>query len=192
MDMSGERHIPAPRETVWKALNDPEVLKQCIPGCEEIAKASDTEFTAKVLAKVGPVKARFSGKVTLSDLDPPNAYKINGEGQGGAAGFAKGGAVVTLEPGQDGGTVMRYTVHAAIGGKLAQIGSRLIDGTARKLADQFFDNLVKAVGGEGPAALSADDEDGNGESAGPSLSPAVWIPALIGAIGLLLGVFGTA
>ncbi len=189
MDMSGERQIPAARESVWKALNDPEVLKQCIPGCEEIIKASDTEFTAKVVAKVGPVKARFSGKVTLSDLDPPNAYKINGEGQGGAAGFAKGGAEVRLEAGENGGTLMRYTVHAAIGGKLAQIGSRLIDGTARKLADQFFDNLVKTVGG-GAAAAPGDGGEEEGEASGPSLSPALWIPALIGAIGVLLGIFG--
>ena len=118
MDMSGEVSIAAPREAVWRALNDPEILRQCIPGCEEIEKLSDTEMTAKVTAKVGPVKARFGGKVTLSDLDPPNGYKISGEGQGGAAGFAKGGAVVRLTP--DGsGTVLRYEVNAAVGGKLA-------------------------------------------------------------------------
>jgi uncharacterized protein len=187
MDMSGERQIPASREAVWKALNDPEVLKQCIPGCEEIEKTSDTEFTAKVVAKVGPVKARFGGKVNLTDLDPPNGYKIVGEGQGGAAGFAKGSAEVNLEPGENGGTLMRYKVHAAIGGKLAQIGSRLIDGTARKLSDQFFDNLVKTVSGEKPAA-----DEGEDSASGPSLSPAVWIPALIGTVGLLLGIFGTA
>src|SRR5215467_9093147 len=116
MDMSGEVRIAAPREAVWRALNDPEILKQCIPGCEEIEKSSDTEFAAKVTARVGPVKARFGGRVTLSDLDPPNGYKISGEGQGGAAGFAKGGANVRLEP--DGaGTLLRYEVHAAVGGK---------------------------------------------------------------------------
>src|SRR5204862_6659760 len=131
MDMTGEHPIRAPRQAVWAGLNDPEVLKQSIAGCEELNKTSDTEFQAQVTAKVGPVKARFGGKVTLSDLDPPNGYKISGEGQGGAAGFAKGGAVVRLTP--DGsGTVLRYEVNAAVGGKLAQIGSRLIDGTARK------------------------------------------------------------
>src|SRR5258707_76512 len=118
MDMTGEFHIPAPRDTVWKALNDPEILKRSITGCEELEKTADTEFTAKVTAKVGPVKARFTGKVTLSDLDPPNGYKITGEGQGGAAGFAKGTAEVHLEP-EAGGTLLKYVVHAAIAGKLA-------------------------------------------------------------------------
>src|SRR5689334_5858386 len=138
MDMTGEFRIPAPRETVWKGLNDPEILKRSIAGCEELEKTSDTEFAAKVTAKVGPVKARFAGKVTLSDLDPPNGYTITGEGQGGAAGFAKGGAKVRLTPDESGGTVLHYEVNAAVGGKLAQIGSRLIDGTARKMADDFF------------------------------------------------------
>ncbi|MEM9683485.1 MAG: carbon monoxide dehydrogenase subunit G, partial [Pseudomonadota bacterium] len=130
MDMTGEYRIPAPREAVWKALNDPDVLKQCIPGCEEIDKKSDTEFAAKVTAKVGPVKAKFGGEVQLSDLDPPNGYTISGEGTGGAAGFAKGGAKVALA--EDGAeTVLSYTVNATVGGKLAQIGSRLIDSTAK-------------------------------------------------------------
>src|SRR5262245_23284312 len=154
MDMTGESRIPAPRETVWKALNDPAVLKQCIPGCEELEKTSDTEFVAKVTAKVGPVKARFAGRVTLSDLDPPNGYKITGEGQGGAAGFAKGGAEVHLEP--DGaGTLLKYKVNAAIGGKLAQIGARLIDGTARKMADDFFGAFASVVGAGAAAAEPA-------------------------------------
>ena len=144
MDMSGEFRIPASREAVWKALNDPEILKQCIPGCEELTKNSDTEFVARVVARVGPVKAGFTGKVTLSDLDPPNGYKITGEGQGGAAGFAKGGAEVHLE--SDGsGTLLKYTVNAAIGGKLAQIGARLIDGSARKMAEDFFAKFAELV-----------------------------------------------
>src|SRR3954469_3613382 len=136
MDMTGEYRISAPRSRVWEALNDPEILKQCIPGCEEIQKQSDTEMTAKVVAKVGPVKARFGGKVTLSDIDPPNGYTISGEGSGGAAGFAKGGAQVKLSE-VDGGsaTLLAYTVKANVGGKLAQIGSRLIDATARKMAE---------------------------------------------------------
>src|ERR1700761_7136353 len=137
MDMTGEYRIAAPREKVWAALNDAAILKQAIPGCDEIEKPSDTSFTAKVTAKVGPVKASFGGKVTLSDMDPPNGYTITGEGSGGVAGFAKGGAKVSLE--DDGpGTLLKYSVDAQVGGKLAQIGSRLIDGTARKMAEDFF------------------------------------------------------
>jgi carbon monoxide dehydrogenase subunit G len=145
MDMIGEYRISAPRSRVWEALNDPEILKQCIPGCEEIEKQSDTEMTAKVVAKVGPVKAKFGGKVTLSDIDPPNGYTITGEGSGGAAGFGKGGAKVNLvEDGPD--TVLSYTAHAQVGGKLAQIGSRLIDSAARKMADDFFAKFTQVVG----------------------------------------------
>jgi carbon monoxide dehydrogenase subunit G len=146
MDMSGSYRITAPREKVWAALNDPEILKQCIPGCEEIEKHSDTELTAKVVAKVGPVKAKFAGKVTLSDIDPPNGYTITGEGSGGAAGFGKGGAAVTLKPDGEDATLLDYTAHAQVGGKLAQIGSRLIDGTARKMADDFFAKFSQVVG----------------------------------------------
>ena len=162
MDMTGEFRIAAPRETVWKALNDAAILKQCIAGCEELTKTSDTEFVARVVARVGPVKAGFSGKVTLSDLDPPNGYKITGEGQGGAAGFAKGGADVRLEP-DGGGTLLKYTVNAAIGGKLAQIGARLIDGTARKMAEDFFAKFAALVAtpqaaGAVPSASASSDE----------------------------------
>jgi carbon monoxide dehydrogenase subunit G len=152
MEMQGERRIPAPRPVVWERLNDPETLKLCIPGCESVEKLSDTEFTAQVRAKVGPVSARFSGKVTLSDLDPPAGYTISGEGTGGVAGFAKGSARIALEE-EGAETVMRYGVQAQVGGKLAQIGSRLIDGTARKLADQFFDRFAAAVD-PGSAAAS--------------------------------------
>jgi hypothetical protein len=141
MEMHGERRIPAPREAVWARLNDPETLKECIPGCQSVDKVSDTEFTAKVTAKVGPVRANFAGRVTLTDLDPPTGYTISGEGTGGVAGFARGSAKVTLE--EDGAeTVLRYGVQAQVGGKLAQIGSRLIDGTARKMADEFFSSFV--------------------------------------------------
>src|SRR5688500_11164995 len=114
MDMSGNYRITAPREKVWAALNDPEILKQCIPGCEEIEKHSDTELTAKVVAKVGPVKAKFAGKVTLSDIDPPNGYTITGEGSGGAAGFGKGGAAVKLGPDGEDATLLEYTAHAQV------------------------------------------------------------------------------
>lgn len=147
MQMTGQYRIEAPRETVWRALNDVEVLRQCIPGVEEIEKTSDTSFSAKVRAKVGPVSARFAGEVTLSDLDPPNGYTISGEGKGGAAGFAKGGAKVRLA--DDGpATLLSYEVDAQVGGKLAQIGSRLIDGTAKKMADDFFSRFAATVGGE--------------------------------------------
>ncbi|MDF3074287.1 MAG: hypothetical protein K0S54_1954 [Alphaproteobacteria bacterium] len=152
MEMTGEYRIPAPRPTVWSALNDPAVLQACIPGCESLERGAENEFKATVRAKVGPVSARFSGKVSLSDFDPPKSYRISGEGQGGAAGFAKGGAVVNLE--EDGaGTILRYTADAQVGGKLAQIGSRLIDGTAKKLADEFFEAFAAKVGAmAGPAA----------------------------------------
>lgn len=153
MKMSGEYKIEAPREKVWAALNDPQVLKQSIPGCDEIEQTSDTSFTAQVTAKVGPVKAKFSGAVELTDIDAPNGYRISGEGKGGAAGFAKGGANVSLEE-DGGGTLLKYEVDAQVGGKLAQLGARLIDGTAKKMASQFFENFAEAVteGGDDAAA----------------------------------------
>jgi len=146
MVMTGEVQLLAAQEAVWAKLNDPEVLKVCIPGCESLEKLSDTEFQAVATNKIGPVKARFKGKVRLSDLDPPNGYKISGEGDGGVAGFAKGGAVVTLKA-QEGGTLLSYNVEAQIGGKLAQIGQRLVNGAAKKLADQFFAKFAEAVQG---------------------------------------------
>jgi hypothetical protein len=144
MEMHGELRIQAPRQQVWEKLNDPETLKNCIPGCESVDKVSDTEFTAKVVARVGPVKASFSGKVTLTDLDPPAGYTITGEGTGGVAGFAKGSAKVALDDAGD-ETVLRYGVQAQVGGKLAQIGSRLIDATSRKMADEFFSRFVDVM-----------------------------------------------
>ncbi|WP_193180871.1 SRPBCC family protein [Nisaea sediminum] len=156
MDMSGEYLVPAPRQKVWEALNDPEILKQCIPGCEEVNRTGDNAFDAKVSAKVGPVKAKFTGAVTLSDIDPPNGYTISGEGKGGAAGFAKGGAKVALSD-AEGGTLLKYDVNAQVGGKLAQIGARLIDSTAKKMANDFFKTFSEVVGegGEAPAAATA-------------------------------------
>ena len=144
MTMSGEVQLPATREKVWAKLNDPEVLRHCIPGCESLEKISDVEFQAVATNKIGPVKARFKGKVRLSDLDPPNAYRISGEGDGGVAGFAKGGAAVALTA-NDGGTLLSYNVEAQIGGKLAQLGQRLVNGVAKKLADQFFSSFAQAV-----------------------------------------------
>ncbi|MDR6293063.1 SRPBCC domain-containing protein [Inquilinus sp. 2KB_12] len=137
MEMTGEHRIAAPRSVVWDGLNDPEVLRQSIPGCDTLEKTSPTEMTATVTAKVGPVKASFGGQVTLSNLNPPESYTISGEGKGGAAGFAKGGADVKLVEDGD-GTLLQYAVKANIGGKLAQLGARLIDGTAKKMADDFF------------------------------------------------------
>ncbi|MGF6426614.1 CoxG family protein [Bradyrhizobium elkanii] len=144
MTMNGEVQLPASREAVWAKLNDPEVLKACIPGCEELEPTDGGGFRAVAKMKVGPVSARFKGRVTLGDLDPPNGYKISGEGEGGVAGFAKGGATVLLVE-KDGGTLLTYNVEAQIGGKLAQLGQRLILGSAKKLADQFFGNFAKEV-----------------------------------------------
>lgn len=144
MTMTGEVQLAASRETVWAKLNDAEVLKACIPGCEELNKASDTEFQAIAVVKIGPVKARFKGKVQLTDLDPPNGYRISGEGEGGVAGFAKGGATVTLTE-KDGGTLLSYNVEAQIGGKLAQLGQRLVNGAAKKIADDFFRNFAATI-----------------------------------------------
>ena len=147
MTMSGEQQLPAPRETVWAKLNDPEVLKACIPGCQSLEVTGPNEFLAVATNKVGPVKATFKGKVRLTDLDPPNGYKISGEGDGGIAGFAKGGANVRLADEAGGGTRLSYDVDAQVGGKIAQLGGRLIDSTAKKLADEFFANFAKALGG---------------------------------------------
>ena len=153
MDIKGEYRIAAPREKVFAALNDAEILKACIPGCESLEKLSDTEMTAKVRLRIGPVSAAFSGKVTLSDIDPPNGYRISGEGQGGVAGFAKGGAVVKLSD-EAGTTVLTYDVDAQVGGKIAQVGARLIQGTARKLADQFFGKFAESVGAPPPSSTA--------------------------------------
>ncbi len=146
MEMNGSHIIPASREAVWEALNDADVLRACIPGCEELEMSSPTEMSATVVTKIGPVKAKFKGDVTLENLNPPNSYTISGEGKGGIAGFAKGGADVTLTEVPE-GTQLDYNVDAKVGGKIAQLGSRLIDSTARKLADQFFTNFSEKVGG---------------------------------------------
>ena len=152
MDMNGSQRIEASREKVYAALNDTEILRQCVPGCESIDKTSDTDMTAKVTLKIGPVKASFSGKITLSDLDPPNGYTITGEGSGGVAGYAKGGAKVSLEADGPEATILHYTVDAQIGGKLAQLGARLIDATAKKLAGDFFAKFGEILGPQAPVA----------------------------------------
>jgi carbon monoxide dehydrogenase subunit G len=149
MMMTGEVQLTAPRETVWDKLNDPDVLKGCLPGCELFERVSENEFQAVATTKIGPVKAKFKGKVQLSDLDPPNGYKISGAGEGGVAGFAKGGATVTLTE-KDGGTLLTYNVEAHIGGKIAQLGQRLVVGAAKKVADDFFEKFAQSVGGPAP------------------------------------------
>ncbi len=154
MKMNGEFRVPTDRETVWRALNDPEVLKECLPGCQEIEKTSETEMSATLVIKVGPVKATFKGGVTLSDIDPPNGYTLSGQGQGGTAGFASGEAKVRLVE-ENGATLLQYECDAKVGGKLAQIGSRLIDSTAKKLAKQFFDSLAEKLGGGEEAEAAA-------------------------------------
>ena len=194
MKMNGEFRVPTDRETVWRALNDPEVLKDCLPGCQAIEKTSDTEMSATLTIKVGPVKATFVGGVTLSDLDPPKGYTITGQGQGGPAGFASGEARVDLvQEGDE--TVVQYACDAKVGGKLAQIGSRLIDSTAKKLATQFFDTLAEKLGGgkdaeqandaaaaePEPVAAAAEEAPAPAEpaeAAAPQLPPAAQRPSL--------------
>jgi carbon monoxide dehydrogenase subunit G len=144
MEMSGEQLVPAPQKAVWEALNDPQMLKACVPGCESIELIGENEYQVLMVARVGPVSAKFKGKLTLSDIQPPNSYSIAFEGQGGAAGFAKGGAHVRLSPEGD-STKLAYDVKANVGGKLAQIGSRLVDAAARKVADDFFRNFNEKV-----------------------------------------------
>ena len=182
MDMTGERHIPALREKVWAALNDPEVLKASIPGCESLEKLSDSDLKATASVKIGPIAARFTGKVQLLDLDPPNAYRIAGEGQGGVAGFAKGGANVRLvEEGPF--TRLHYDVKAQVGGKIAQLGARLIDASAKQMADAFFDRFVAEVAATPPVEMAAEGPAGlvgelTGQPPGTGQRPAARPPQI--------------
>lgn len=156
MDMTGERHIPAPRQKVWNALNDPQVLRACIPGCESLERTGENEYAATAAVRIGPMAAKFGGTVHLLDLDEPNSYRIQGEGQG-SIGFAKGGATVRLA--DDGPfTRLDYAVQAQVGGKVAQVGARLIDATAKHMADQFFDRFTADV--SGPADVGAEGAAG--------------------------------
>jgi carbon monoxide dehydrogenase subunit G len=201
MKMEDEIRIEAPRAQVFAALNDPEILKQAIPGCQELEKVSDTEMTATVQAKVGPVKAKFSGKVVLSDINPPEGYTI-GEGTGGAAGFAKGSARITLV--DDGGaTLLRYAVDADVGGKLAQIGNRLIEGTSKKLAGEFFESFSALVSAAPvaapletapPAVVAAEPAPAAPAPEVPmaarSVSPWAWATAAVVAALIVIGLIG--
>lgn len=171
MEQAGEYKIAASRDAVWAALNDPEVLKRCIDGCQSMEQTSDTTFVTAVKAKIGPVSALFKADLTLADLDPPNSYTINASAKGGAAGFGKGAAgVVLTDAGAD--TLLSYTVNANVGGKLAQIGSRLIDGAARKMADDFFARFTEEVGGEASALSDAETAAVEDAPAGAEGAPA--------------------
>ena len=154
MEMKGSRTVPGAVETTWRALNDPEVLRACIPGCESIERVSDGEYKVAMVARVGPVSARFTGRLLLADLIAPTSYTLKFEGQGGAAGFANGSAKVALAA-ADNGTRIDYAASAQVGGKLAQIGSRLVDGAAAKVADDFFARFVERVGAQVPASAAA-------------------------------------
>lgn len=177
MQMKGEQRLAVPTERVWAALNDPDFLRDCVPGCESLERVTDTEFRANLLAAIGPVKAKFAGKLVLSDLDPPRSYRITFEGAGGAAGFAKGGAQVALAA-EGAGTLLAYTVNAHVGGKLAQVGSRLVDGVAAKMADEFFTRFHAKLGAESaaPVAETATPVEG------PARKTTGWVIAAIVAI----------
>ncbi len=201
MDFTGKYVIPAPVEAVWAALNDPEILKFCIPGCQELDKTSPTEFNATVTLKIGPVKATFRGKVNLSDMDPPNRCKLTGEGQGGVAGFAKGGAEVVLVPDGE-STTLTYEAKATVGGKLAQVGQRLVDGAAKQIADDFFSRFSRALTDAQTAPVLEEDPEVEVISAPQShqsvpappprerMAPEIWLVGLIGIVVVLLLVFG--
>jgi carbon monoxide dehydrogenase subunit G len=160
MELSNTRIVPASPQTVWNALNDPVVLKDCLPGCESFERAADGAYTVVMAARVGPVSARFTGRMTMSDMDAPRSYTLHFEGQGGAAGFARGEARVALAPEGEQQTSMTYTAKAQVGGKLAQIGSRLVDGAAAKMTDDFFARFVERVAGPAPVAAAAPAAEG--------------------------------
>lgn len=198
MDFNGRYVIPALPEAVWAGLNDPDTLKACIPGCQKIEKTDPTNFIATATLKIGPVKATFQGKVGLSDLDPPHRCRLSGEGQGGVAGFAKGDAEIVLTPEGD-GTVLTYTAKASVGGKLAQIGQRLIDGAAKQIADDFFSRFAERLT-QPPAAVEL-TPDPLVEAAAPAavttpvgkrkgFAPEIWVVGLVGVVVILLLIFG--
>jgi len=190
MEMTGEQLIAADRQTVWAAINDPEVLRRCVPGCQELVKRSDSELTAVAVIKVGPISARFEGDVTLSELDPPNGYRISGEGRGGVAGHAKGGAVVQLVE-QGNQTLLRYVASAQVGGKLAQLGGRMIDATARSMSAAFFKKFAQELSNVGEPGLAT------AIASTPSISSALPVPSGLNApsgqprfyllVGLIIG-----
>ncbi len=183
MELTGETSIAAPREKVWDALNDPDVLARCIDGVESLTRESDTRFSGRLAASVGPVKAKFSGAVNLSELDPPHRYVLSGEGKGGVAGFVKGSAEVILSELADGGTHLRYVAKSQVGGKLAQLGARLIEGTAKGYAERFFAALKAEVESPAPAP---EEPQVTPEPTPAGLPPMVWLGVLVAAVILLL------
>ena len=196
MEMSGEHLIKANKQEVWDSLNDPEILKKAIPGCESIEKTSENELVATVKAKVGPVSAKFNGKVTLSNINPPNSYTISGEGQGGPAGFGKGSADVSLEEAGENSTILKFSATAQVGGKLAQIGTRLIDGAAKKIAGQFFENFANILQSnnetenESAPNISKKDESISEKNIA-KISPFIWISGLITTIIVLILIYSS-
>lgn len=200
MQFTGRYTIAAPRESVWAALNDPEVLRRCIPGCEALEKTGDNTFAGAAKIRIGPVSATFKGKVELTDLDPPRRCVLKGEGQGGVAGFARGESEVLLEP-QETGTALSYSAKATIGGKLAQVGQRLVDGAARQIADQFFERFsaevitMQTASVQTPeTALATPPQVLQQPEAGPAvregLAPEIWVVGLVAIIVILLILFG--
>jgi len=188
MEITGEQHIPLPQQRVWEALNDPEILKACIPGCESIEKISDNDYKIVMTAAVGPVKAKFNGKLHLADLNPPDSYSLSFEGSGGAAGFGKGGAKVTLSP-EDNGTKLSYSAQANVGGKLAQIGSRLIDGVAHKMADDFFKRFNNTVA---PATPMQTTTEAAPEQTAKKPALSLWVVAALIVIAIIVyGIWAT-
>ena len=186
MDMTGERLIPAPRQRVWDALNDPAVLKDCIPGCESLEKTGENELRATAAIKIGPISARFTGKVQLTDLDPPTSYRISGEGQGGVAGFAKGGANVDLsDHGTD--TLLKYVVNAQVGGKIAQLGARLIDATSKQMADLFFNRFTAHLAPEIVPTVDGQTRPANAGPVVDDTAAGIMTDGPIGAIAALTG-----
>lgn len=182
MEMTGEQLIPAAQAEVWRGLNDPEVLKSCISGCESIEKLTEDEYAIVTVAAIGPVKARFKGKLSLTDIDPQNSYSLSFDGQGGAAGFGKGSAKVSLTAERE-GTRLSYAVKAQIGGKLAQIGSRLIDAVAKKMADDFFAAFNTKIGG--PARAVATSTIATSNESTPGTAPLWWVASIIAVMFLL-------
>jgi carbon monoxide dehydrogenase subunit G len=193
MDMQGSRHLGVTQQQAWEALNDPEVLKACIPGCEKVEQTGDNQYAMAMAVKIGPVSARFNGKIALQDVVPPQSYTINFEGQGGAAGFGKGNAKVALAPAADGGCELSYTAHAQVGGKIAQVGQRLVDGVAKSMAEDFFKRFDDEMQRRHPApeaeVVPAAAAQAPAAAAGGGVPMWVW-PVLVGAALVAWLVFG--
>lgn len=181
MDMQGSRALAITQQQAWDALNNPAVLKTCIPGCDKVESTGPNQYAVGVAVKIGPVAAKFSGKITLSDINPPNSYTITFDGQGGAAGFGKGNSQVSLAPSQEGsGCVLSYTVHASVGGKIAQLGQRLIDGVAKSMAEDFFKRFDDEMQRQHPEAYAAAAKV---EAASPPPAAGAKVPAWAWAVG---------